>query len=156
MFNSNNNNPGFRPQIQDTPVATQPALSASTSSASLENTTNKQLAPSATELMANLQGPPVPEGQCPQLSDTSSLPENTNLLDLDTDSSFPLAIQVAPAASPAQVPGKVKHPSLKDLSHWVTFSDDEDSTALAEGLDKLLVSEQNKSTFLKTGTDLEL
>lgn len=153
MLNSNNNNPGFCPQTQDVHVPMQSALSAPTSSASPGNTTAKQLAPNAVEL--NLQGLPLLEGQCPQLSGTSSLPENTNLLDLDTNSSYSLSIQAASATSPAHTPGNLQHPSLKDFSHWVTFSDDEDSSTLSEGLNKLLVVEQNKST-LKTNTDLEL
>lgn len=156
MFNSNNNNPGFLPQTQDSCVPAQSALSAPTSSASPENTTTKQLASNAAELMADLQGPPVPEGQHPQLSDTSFLPENTKLLDLDTDSSCPLSIQAASATSPAHAPENLKLPSLKDFSHWVTFSDDEDSSALSEGFNKLLVLEQNKTTLMKTNTDLEL
>uniref|UniRef100_A0A8B9MC28 Synaptojanin-2 n=1 Tax=Accipiter nisus TaxID=211598 RepID=A0A8B9MC28_9AVES len=131
MFSSNNN-PGFCPQTQDAHVPTQSDVSAPTSSASTENDTTKQLAPNAAELMANFQGPPVP-GQHPQLSDTSSLPENTNLLDVDVDSSCPPSIQAASDTSPACTPENVKRPSLKDFSHWVTFSDDEDSSALSEG-----------------------
>uniref|UniRef100_A0A8C0B0G2 Synaptojanin-2 n=1 Tax=Buteo japonicus TaxID=224669 RepID=A0A8C0B0G2_9AVES len=153
MFSSNNNT-GFCPQTQDAHVPTQFDVSAPTSSASTENNTTKQLAPNAAELMANLQGPPVPEGQHPQLSDTSSLPENTNLLDVD--SSCPPSIQAASDASPAHTPENVKHPSLKDFSHWVTFSDDEDSSALSEGFNKLLVLEQNKNTLKMTNTDSEL
>uniref|UniRef100_A0A8D0EZP4 Synaptojanin-2 n=1 Tax=Strix occidentalis caurina TaxID=311401 RepID=A0A8D0EZP4_STROC len=156
MFNSNNNNPGFCPQTQDTHVPTQSVLSAPTSSASPEDTTAKQLAPNAAELAANLQGPPLAEGQHPQLSDTCSLPENTSLLDLDMDSSCPPSIQAASATSPAHSPENLKHPSLKDFSHWVTFSDDEDSSALSEGFNRLLVLEQNKNTLMKTNTDLEL
>ncbi|XP_074718855.1 synaptojanin-2 isoform X2 [Strix uralensis] len=156
MFNSNNNNPGFCPQTQDTHVPTQSVLSAPTPSASPEDTTAKQLAPNAAELAANLQGPPLAEGQHPQLSDTCSLPENTSLLDLDMDSSCPPSIQAASATSPAQSPENLKHPSLKDFSHWVTFSDDEDSSALSEGFNRLLVLEQNKNTLMKTNTDLEL
>ncbi|XP_063185465.1 synaptojanin-2 isoform X2 [Chroicocephalus ridibundus] len=156
MFNSNNNNAGFCPWSQDARVPVQPDLSDPTSSASPENNTTKQLVPNATELVANLQGPPVPAGQHPQLSDTSSLPENTNLLDLETDSSCPLSIQAPSATSPAQSPENVKLPSLKDFSHWVTFSDDEDSSALSEGFNKLVVLEQNKNTLMKTNTDLEL
>ncbi|XP_068253563.1 synaptojanin-2 [Nyctibius grandis] len=155
MFNSNNNNPGFCPQSQDTPVPAQSALSAPTSSASPENSTTKQLAPNAAELMANLQGPPV-AGQHPQLTDTSSLPENTSLLDLDTDSSCPLSLQAASAASLAHAPENLKLSSLKDFSHWVTFSDDEDSGALSGGFNELLVLEQKKNTLMKTNTDLEL
>ncbi|XP_054675112.1 synaptojanin-2 isoform X1 [Grus americana] len=154
-FNSNSNNPGFCPQTQDAHVPAQSALSAPLPSASPENTTTKQLAPNAAELMANLQGPPVAGGQHPQLPDTSSLPENTSLLDLDTDSSCPLSIQAASATSPAHTPEKLTCPSLKDFSHWVTFSDDEDSGALSEGFNKLLLLEQNKNT-LNTNTDLEL
>lgn len=156
MFNSNNNNAGLCLQSQDARVPAQSALSAPTSSASPENNTTQQLAPNAAESMAYLQGPPVPEGQRPQLSDTSSLPENTTLLDLEADSSCPLSIQVASAASPVHTPENSKHPSLKDFSHWVTFSDDEDSSALSEGFNKLLVMEQNKNTLMKTNTDLEL
>ncbi|XP_010075045.1 PREDICTED: synaptojanin-2, partial [Pterocles gutturalis] len=151
MFNSNNNNPGFCPQ---THVLAHSALAARTSSASPKDSTAEQLAPNATELMANLQGPPLPEGQHPQLSDTSSLAENISLLALDTDSSCPLSIQALSATSPAHTPKNVKHPSLKDFSHWVTFSDDEDSGVLSEGFDKLLVLEQNKNTF-NTNTNLE-
>ncbi|XP_051472224.1 synaptojanin-2 isoform X2 [Apus apus] len=154
MFNSNNNNPGFCPQTQDASVSEQAALSAPTSSASPANSTMKQLAPA--ELMANLQGPPAPEGQHPQLSDTSCLLENTNLLDLDMDSSCPPSIQAASATSPAHTPENSKLPSLKDFSHWVTFSDDEDSSALSEGFNKLLALEQNKNTLMKTNTNLEL
>ncbi|XP_026701164.1 synaptojanin-2 isoform X2 [Athene cunicularia] len=152
MFNSNNNNPGFCPQAQDTHVATQSVQFVPTSSASPEDTTAEQLAQNAA---ANLQGPPLAEGQHPQLSDTCSLPENASLLDLDVDSSCRLSIQAA-ATSPAHDPEHLKHPSLKDFSHWVTFSDDEDSSALSEGFNKLLVLEQNKNTLMKTNTDLEL
>uniref|UniRef100_A0A8C3KG09 Synaptojanin-2 n=1 Tax=Calidris pygmaea TaxID=425635 RepID=A0A8C3KG09_9CHAR len=157
MFNSNNNNnPGFCLQSQDVRVPAQSALPAPTSSASPEKSTTEQLAPNATELMANLQVPPVPGGRHPQLPDTSSLPENTNLLDLETDSSCPLSIQAAPATSSAHTPENVKGPNLKDFSHWVTFSDDEDSSALAEGFDKLLALERNKNILKTTNTDLEL
>ncbi|XP_009458971.1 PREDICTED: synaptojanin-2 [Nipponia nippon] len=155
MFNSNNN-PEFCPQTQDSRVPAQAALSAPASSASPENTTSKQLAPNAAEATGDLQGPPVPEGQRPQLSDTGSLPENSNLLDLDTDSSSPLSVQAASATAPAHTPENLKCPNLKDFSHWVTFSDDEDSGALSEGFDKPLVLEQNKYTLMNTNTDLEL
>ncbi|NXG68838.1 SYNJ2 protein, partial [Baryphthengus martii] len=157
MFNSNNNNAGFHPQTQDAhALPAQSALSAPTSSACPENNTTKQLAPNAAGLTGNLQGPPGPEGQRLQLSCTSSLLENTNLLDLEPDSSCPLPIQAASATSPAHAPENLKHPSLKDFSHWVTFSDDEDSGALSEGFNELLVLEQNKNTLTKTNTDLEL
>uniref|UniRef100_A0A8C3KBB1 Synaptojanin-2 n=1 Tax=Calidris pygmaea TaxID=425635 RepID=A0A8C3KBB1_9CHAR len=142
--------------LQDVRVPAQSALPAPTSSASPEKSTTEQLAPNATELMANLQVPPVPGGRHPQLPDTSSLPENTNLLDLETDSSCPLSIQAAPATSSAHTPENVKGPNLKDFSHWVTFSDDEDSSALAEGFDKLLALERNKNILKTTNTDLEL
>ncbi|XP_053917499.1 synaptojanin-2 isoform X2 [Cuculus canorus] len=156
MFNSNNNNnPGFCPQTQDVPIPARSTLAAPTSSASLENSTIKQLAPNAAELIANLQGPPIAGGQHPQLSPSSSLLENTNLLDLDTDSSCPASIQAASTTSPAHTPENLKCPSLKDFSHWVTFSDDEDSSALAEGF-KLLALEQNKKTLKNTNSDLEL
>ncbi|KAM6432743.1 synaptojanin-2 [Rhynochetos jubatus] len=155
MFNSNNNNPGICPQTRDAHVPAQSALSPPTSSASPENSTAEQLAPNATEWMADLQGPPLPEGQHPQLSKTSSLPENIDLLDLDTDSSSPLSIQVASAASPAHTPENAKHPSSKDFSHWVTFSDDEDSSAPPKGFNELLVLEGNKNTLMKTKDDLE-
>ncbi|NWH59297.1 SYNJ2 protein, partial [Geococcyx californianus] len=155
LFNSNNNNnPGFCPQTQDPHVPTQSAFSAPTASASPENNTIKQLAPNAAELVADLQGPPVPD-QHPQLSHTISLSENTSLLDLDTDSSCPVSTEAA-SASPAHTPESLKHPSLKDFSHWVTFSDDEDSGALSEGFNKLLVLEQNKNTLKNTNSDLEL
>ncbi|NXH13010.1 SYNJ2 protein, partial [Bucco capensis] len=156
MFNSNNNNHGFCPQTQDFHDPTQSVLSTSTSSASPENNTAKQLAPNVTELMANLQGPPVPEDEHPQPSNTSSLPENTSLLDLDMDPSCPVSIQAASATPPTHTPGNLKHPSMKDFSHWVTFSDDEDSSALSEGFNELLAIEQNKNTLRKTKTDLEL
>jgi len=155
-FNSNASNPGPCPQPPGACVPSQSALSAPPSSASPENTTTTQLAPSAAEPVADLQGPPAPEGQHPQLADTSSLPENASLLDLDTDSSCPLPIQVASAASPAHTPENLKSPSLKGFSHWVTFSDDEDSGALSEGLKQLLVLEQNKTTLMNANTNLEL
>ncbi|NXE33964.1 SYNJ2 protein, partial [Ptilorrhoa leucosticta] len=150
LFNSNNNNPGSCPHTRG------PARSHLTASASPENSTTQPLAPSAAELMAKLQGPPVPAGQNPQRLDTSSLPENTSLLDLDMHSSFPLSIQATSATSPAHTSENLNHPNLKDFSHWVTFSDDEDSSAVAEGFNKLLVLEQNKNTLMKTNTDLEL
>ncbi|NWS70208.1 SYNJ2 protein, partial [Crotophaga sulcirostris] len=156
LFNSNNNNPGFCPQTQDAHIPMQSALSAPASSASPENNTVKQLALNAAELMADLQGPPVPGSQHSQPSHTSSLPENTNLLDLDTDSSCLVSIQAASASSPAHTPENLKCPSLKDFSHWVTFSDDEDSGALAEGFNKVLVLQQNKNTLKNTNSDLEL
>ncbi|NXW56065.1 SYNJ2 protein, partial [Eurystomus gularis] len=154
MFNSSNN-PGFCPETQDAYVPAQSVLSATPSSASPEITT-KQLASDAAELMVNLPGPPVPEGQRAQLLDTSSLPENTNLLDLDPDSSCPLSVQMASGTPPAHTAESLKHPSLKDFSHWVTFSDDEDGGAQSDGFNKLLVLEQNKDTLMKTNTDLEL
>ncbi|XP_061234215.1 synaptojanin-2 isoform X1 [Neopsephotus bourkii] len=155
MFNSNNNNPGLCPQIQDSHGPMQASLSAPTFSTSPEDNTAKQLAPSTTELMASLQYPPVPGSQHAQLSGTSFLAENTNLLDLDLDCSCSLSMQVA-SASPAHTPESLKHPSLKDFSHWVTFSDEEDSSGLAEGFNKLLVLEQNKNSLMKANTDLEL
>ncbi|NXJ67133.1 SYNJ2 protein, partial [Rostratula benghalensis] len=157
MFNSNNNNhPGLCLQPQDTCVPTQSVLPAPTSSASPEKSTSEQLAPHAAALMATLQGPPIAGGQHPQPSGTSSLPENTNLLDLETDSSCPLATRVAPGASPAHAPENSEGPSLKDFSHWVTFGDEEESSALSEGFNELLALEQNKNTLMKTNTDLEL
>ncbi|NXU50323.1 SYNJ2 protein, partial [Turnix velox] len=153
MFNSNNN-AGFCLQSQDACVPTQSALLPFTSSASSEDNTAKQLS-SNTEMMANLQGPRIPGGQHPQLLDTSSLPENTNLLDLEMDSSCPLSVQAPSVTFPAHTPGNLKIPNLKVFSHWTTFSDDEASSALSEGFNNLLVLEQNKNT-LKTTTDLEL
>uniref|UniRef100_A0A8C0ZE22 Synaptojanin-2 n=1 Tax=Cyanistes caeruleus TaxID=156563 RepID=A0A8C0ZE22_CYACU len=150
LFNSNNNNPGPCPQTHG------PARSGPTASASPENSTTQPLAPSAAEPTAKLQGPSAPAGQHPQRLDTSSLPENTNLLDLDMHSSFPLSIQAPSATSSAHTSENLNHPNLKDFSHWVTFSDDEDSSAVAEGFNKLLVLEQNKNTLMKTNTDLEL
>ncbi|NXI75947.1 SYNJ2 protein, partial [Rhipidura dahli] len=152
LFNSNNNsNPGSCPQ----PHA--PAQWGPTASAGPENSTTQPLAPSAAELMAKLQGPPAPAGQQPlRLDATSSLPENTCLLDLDTQSSFCLSTQAPSATSPAHTSENLNHPNLQDFSHWVTFSDDEDSSAVAEGFNKLLSLEQNKNTFMKTNTDLEL
>ncbi|NXN06128.1 SYNJ2 protein, partial [Sylvia borin] len=150
LFNSNNNNPGSCPQTHG------PARLGLTASASPENSTTQPLAPSAAELMAKLQGPSAPAGQHPQQLDTSSLPENTSLLDLDTHSSFPLSKQAPSAPFPAHTSENLNHPNLKDFSHWVTFSDDEDSSAVAEGFSKLLVLEQDKNTLMKTNTDLEL
>ncbi|XP_014748230.1 PREDICTED: synaptojanin-2 isoform X2 [Sturnus vulgaris] len=150
LFNSNNNNPGSCPQTHG------PARSGHTASASPETSTAQPLAPGAAELMAKLQGPSAPAGQHPQRLDTSSLPENTNLLDLDIHSSFPLSIQAPSTTSPAHTSENLNHPNLKDFSHWVTFSDDEDSSAMTEGFNKLLVLEQNKNTLMKTNTDLEL
>ncbi|NXO24024.1 SYNJ2 protein, partial [Cisticola juncidis] len=149
LFNSNNNNPGSCPQTHG------PALSGATASASPENSTAQPLAPRAAELMVKLQGPSAPPGQHPQL-DASSLPENTNLLDLDMHSAFPLSIQAPSATFPPHTSENLNHPSQKDFSHWVTFSDDEDSDAVAEGFSKLLVLEQNKNTLMKTNTNLEL
>uniref|UniRef100_A0A669PLX2 Synaptojanin-2 n=1 Tax=Phasianus colchicus TaxID=9054 RepID=A0A669PLX2_PHACC len=118
MFNSNNNNPGCS-QRQDSDVlqvaSTCSALSVPTLSASQENNTVPQLAPN-TELIT------VAEGQPPLLLDSSSLAKNTNLLDLDTDSSCHLSSQVPSAVSAAHSPENLKLPS-----HWVTFSDDEDN-----------------------------
>lgn len=155
MFNSNNNNPGLCPHTQDAHGPMQTSLSAPTFSTSPEDNTTKQLAPSTTVLMANLQYPPVSGSQHAQLSDTTSLAENTNLLDLDLDCSCPLSMQVASASS-AHPPESLEHPSLKDFSHWVTFSDDEDSSGLSEGFNKLPVLEQNKNSLMKANTDLEL
>ncbi|NXQ32705.1 SYNJ2 protein, partial [Alaudala cheleensis] len=147
LFNSNNNNnPGSHPQTHG-PVRLGP-----TASAGPENSTAQPLAP---ELMAKLQGPSAPAGQHPQQMDTSSLLDNTNLLDLDMHSSFPLSIQAPSATSPAHTTENLNHPKAKDFSHWVTFSDDEDSSAGAEGFSKLLL-EQNKNTLMKKNTDLEL
>ncbi|NXT75256.1 SYNJ2 protein, partial [Zapornia atra] len=156
MFNSSNNCPGLCAQTQDTPDPAQSALSALLHPASPENPTTRQLGPGAAELMANLQGPPAPGSQHPQRSDSSCCAETTNLLDLDADPSCPLAIQAASATTPAHTPEKLNCPSLKDFSHWVTFSDDEDSGALSKGLDKLLVLEQNKNALVNRDTNLEL
>ncbi|NWH81302.1 SYNJ2 protein, partial [Piaya cayana] len=152
MFNSNNNN---NPQTLNVHIPAPSALSAPTSSASPENSTIKQLAPTASELMGNLQALPIPGGQHLQISPSCFLSENTHLLDLDTDSSYPASIQAASATSPAHTPDNLKCPSLKDFSHWVTFSDEDDSSALSEGF-KLLALEQNKNTLKKTNSDLEL
>ncbi|NXL88744.1 SYNJ2 protein, partial [Alectura lathami] len=160
LFNSNSNRPGC-PQPQDSgalhAAPTQPALLAPACGASPENSTAEQLAASP-ELIAHLQGPPpVPEGQQPsQLSGSSSLAKSTNLLDLDTDSSCHPAGQAASTASPAHAPENLKLPSSKDFSHWVTFSDDEDSGGLSEGFDKLLAFEQNKNSLANTNNNLEL
>ncbi|XP_052528182.1 synaptojanin-2 isoform X4 [Tympanuchus pallidicinctus] len=146
MFNSNNNNPGC-PQPQDSVLqvaSTCSALSVPTLAASQGNNTVPQLAPS-TELIT------VAEGQPPLLSDGSSLAKNTNLLDLDTDSSCHLYSQVPSAVSAAHSPENLKLPS-----HWVTFSDDEDSGALSEGFNKLLDLEQNKNSSENTNNNLEL
>lgn len=146
LFNSNNNNnPGSCPHTHG------PAPSAPTASAGPANSTTQPLAPSVAELMGKLQGPSAPASQHPQRLDTSSLPENTNLLDLDIHSSFPLSTQAPSATSE-----NLNHPNVKDFSHWVTFSDDEDSSAVADGFNKLLVLEQNKNTLMKRNTDLEL
>ncbi|XP_010189082.1 PREDICTED: synaptojanin-2 [Mesitornis unicolor] len=142
-FNSNNHHPGFCPQTHG-PV--QAALAAPTSSASPEHSAAQQLAPNAPESMANHQGPPAP----------GSPPENTNLLNLEPDSSCLLPTQVASAASPAHSPENSKRPSLEDFSHWVTFSDEEDSGTLAEGVKQLLVLEQNKNSLMNANTDLGL
>ncbi|XP_063007427.1 synaptojanin-2 isoform X2 [Melospiza melodia melodia] len=151
VYNSNNNNnPGSCPQTHG------PAHSAPTASASPTNSTTQPLAPSAAELMGKLQGPSAPAGQHPQQLGTGSLPENTNLLDLDIHSSFPLSTQAPSATSPAHTSENLNHPNVKDFSHWVTFSDDEDSSAVADGFNKLLVLQQNKNTLKKTNTDLEL
>ncbi|XP_021247264.1 synaptojanin-2 isoform X1 [Numida meleagris] len=147
MFNSNSNNPGY-PQPQDSDVLhvapMHSALSAPTLSASQENNTATQLAPN-TELIA------VAEGQPPLLSDSSSLAKNSNLLDLDTDSSRHLSSQAPSAVSAAHNPENLKLPS-----HWVTFSDDEDNGALSEGFNKLLLLEQNKNSLKNTNSNLEL
>ncbi|NXK57485.1 SYNJ2 protein, partial [Sylvietta virens] len=150
LFNCNNNNPGSCPQTHGL------ARLGPTASAGPENSTTQPLAPSAAELMAKLQGPSAPAGQHPQRLDTSSLPENTNLLDLDMHSSFPLSIQAPSATTSAHASENLNHPNPKDFSHWVTFSDDEDSSAVAEGFSKLLVLEKNKNTLMKTNTDLDL
>lgn len=150
LFNSNNNNPGSCPHTHG-PACLGPAASARP-----ENSSAQPSAPSAAELMAKLQGPPAAAGQHPQRLDTSSLPGSTNLLDQDMHSSFPPSIQAPSATSPAHTSENLNHPNLKSFSHWVTFSDDEDSNAVAEGFNKLLVSEQNKNTLMKTNTDLEL
>ncbi|KAM9383339.1 synaptojanin-2 [Phaethornis superciliosus] len=155
MLNSNNN-PGFCPQAQDTCVPVQSALSAPTPSASPANSPAMQLAPSTAALLGDPQGPPLAEGQHPQLSDTSSLPEDTDLLDLDTEPSCPLFIQVPSATAPAHTSENLKIPNLRDFTHWVTFSDDEDSTVLSDGVNELLVLEQNKDTLTKTNSDLKL
>ncbi|XP_009863674.1 PREDICTED: synaptojanin-2 [Apaloderma vittatum] len=156
MFNSNNNNPGLCPQAQDAHVPVQPARSAPTSSASPENNTTTRSTLNTGEPTADVRGTPALGSQHPQLWDSSSLPENANLLDLDLDSSRPLSMQVVSATSPAHAPANLKYPDLKDFSHWVTFSDDEDSGALSEGFDKLLVVEEKKNTSMKTNTNLEL
>ncbi|NXP55697.1 SYNJ2 protein, partial [Heliornis fulica] len=156
MLNSNNNCPRFCPQTRDTCVPAQSALSAPPPSTSPENTTTRQLGPDAAELMADLQSPPALGSQHPQLSDTICCPEDTNLLDLDAEPSCPLSIHVAAAASPSHTPENLTHPSLIDFSHWVTFSDDEDSGTLSKGFNELLVLEPNKNALINTNTNLEL
>ncbi|OXB83725.1 UNVERIFIED_CONTAM: hypothetical protein H355_013080 [Colinus virginianus] len=145
MLNSNNNNPGC-PQPQDADVLhfapTGSALTAPVLSASQENNTSTQMAPS-TALTAVA-------GQPPLLSDSSSLAKNTDLLDLDTDSSCHLSSQAPSAVCAAHSPENLKLPS-----HWVTFSDDEDNGALAEGSNKLLVLEQNKNSLKNINNNLE-
>uniref|UniRef100_A0A8V0XCX4 Synaptojanin-2 n=1 Tax=Gallus gallus TaxID=9031 RepID=A0A8V0XCX4_CHICK len=146
MFNSNNNNP-VCPQPQDSDVlhvaSTRSALSVPTLSASQENNTVTQLALN-TELI-------TVAGQPPLLSDSSSLANSTNLLDLDTDSSCHLPSQAPSAVSAAHGPEHLKLPG-----HWVTFSDDEDNGALSEGFNKLLVHKQNKNSLENTNNNSEL
>jgi len=146
MFNSNNNNP-VCPQPQDSDVlhvaSTRSALSVPKLSASQENNTVTQLALN-TELI-------TVAGQPPLLSDSSSLANSTNLLDLDTDSSCHLPSQAPSAVSAAHGPEHLKLPG-----HWVTFSDDEDNGALSEGFNKLLVHEQNKNSLENTNNNSEL
>ncbi|OXB66556.1 hypothetical protein ASZ78_010835 [Callipepla squamata] len=145
MLNSNNNNPGC-PQPQDADVLhfapTSSALTAPVLSASQENNTSTQMAPNAALTAV--------AGQPPLLSDSSSLAKNTDLLDLDTDSSCHLSSQAPSAVCAAHNPENLKLPS-----HWVTFSDDEDNGALAEGSNKLLVLEQNKNSLKNINNNLE-
>uniref|UniRef100_A0A8C8SP90 Synaptojanin-2 n=1 Tax=Pelusios castaneus TaxID=367368 RepID=A0A8C8SP90_9SAUR len=157
-FNSNNNNSpsASSPTTLDTeilPLSPRVAnLSAPTSTASPDGT--KYLTPTALDLIADLQGPPTPDIQQLQPSDTSSLPESTSLLDLDTEVSFPLSTPAT--TNPTHTQRDLTLSSPKDFSHWVTFSDDEDNDTLSEEVSKLLVLEQNKNTLMDTQANLEL
>ncbi|XP_074846408.1 synaptojanin-2 [Carettochelys insculpta] len=155
-FNSNNNNSPSEhsPAAPETDLlslsVSEPELSAHPPTASRGT---KHLAPAALDFIADLQGPPTPDIKQPQQFDSSSLTENVSLLDLDTDVSFPFSIPAT--TGPPCSPKDLKLPSPKDFSHWVTFNDDEDNGTLSEGVSKLFVLEQNKST-LDTNANLEL
>nr|XP_032649254.1 synaptojanin-2-like [Chelonoidis abingdonii] len=159
-FNSNNNNSPseYHPPIQDSdilPVSHRDSdLSAPTPTASPDSSGTKHLTPTAVDFIVDLQGPPAPDIQQPQLLDTNSLTESANLLDLDTDVSFPFSIPAT--TNPTHTLRYLKLPTPKDFSHWVTFSDDEDNGTLSDGVSKLLVLEQNKNTWMDTNANLEL
>ncbi|EMP32234.1 Synaptojanin-2 [Chelonia mydas] len=158
-FNSNNNNSPseYNPTTQDSDILPlspgDSDLSAPTSTASPDSSGTKHLTPTALDFFADLQGPPTPDIQQPQLLATNSLTESVSLLDLDTDVSFPFSTPAT--TSPTHTPRNLKLPSPKDFSHWVTFSDDEDSGTLSEGVSKLLVLEENKNTWMDRNANLE-
>ncbi|XP_073193875.1 synaptojanin-2 isoform X2 [Lepidochelys kempii] len=159
-FNSNNNNSPseYNPTTQDSDILPlspgDSDLSAPTSTASPDSSGTKHLTPTALDFFADLQGPPTPDIQQPQLLATNSLTESVNLLDLDTDISFPFSTPAT--TSPTHTPSNLKLPSPKDFSHWVTFSDDEVNSTLSEGVSKLLVLEENKNTWMDRNANLEL
>ncbi|XP_074982934.1 synaptojanin-2 isoform X2 [Caretta caretta] len=159
-FNSNNNNSPseYNPTTQDSDILPlspgDSDLSAPTSTASPDSSGTKHLTPTALDFFADLQGPPTPDIQQPQLLATNSLTESINLLDLDTDISFPFSTPAT--TSPTHTPSNLKLPSPKDFSHWVTFSDDEVNGTLSEGVSKLLVLEENKNTWMDRNANLEL
>uniref|UniRef100_K7G8L8 Synaptojanin-2 n=1 Tax=Pelodiscus sinensis TaxID=13735 RepID=K7G8L8_PELSI len=154
-FNSNNNNcpSEHSPTAQELdilPLSPRDSeLSACTSTASPDGSGTKHLTATVLEFITDFQGPPTPDIQQPPQFDTNSLTESVNLLDLDTDVSFPLATPAT--TSPTHTPRDLKLPS-----HWVTFSDDEDNGTSSEGVSKLLVLEQNKNTLMDTNANLEL
>ncbi|NXA42993.1 SYNJ2 protein, partial [Eudromia elegans] len=102
----------------------------------------------ASDLSATHRGPPAASLQGPAHPDTSPSPQVMG-------SSCPLPTQAPSAASAAAAPADGKSPGMKDFSHWVTFSDDEDSGALAQH-DELLVSEHSRNTSMNRNANLEL
>ncbi|XP_025058435.1 synaptojanin-2 isoform X5 [Alligator sinensis] len=151
-LNFNNNNSPSAIQDSDILSPRQSDFSALMVMASPQNDGTKCVTPTPSDLIADLQGPPATSSQQPPLLDTSSLTEDTNLLDLDTDFPCPHPTPSVPSTPPVHTPKDLKLPG-SDFSHWVTFSDDEDKGTLTETLNTLLVLEQNGNTLKNRNTN---
>ncbi|NWX91263.1 SYNJ2 protein, partial [Nothoprocta pentlandii] len=160
VFNTNNNSsPGLCAQALDTDVLPDPpAPSAPVAAARSGNAVGPPapaVSPDPLDSTAGRWGPPVSGDQQPQSPGAGSSLHSTSPPDPHTGSSSPLSTQAPSTPSPGHDPEDLKLPSAKDFSHWVTFSDDEDSGALAEGFNNLLVLEQSKNTSMDTDAHLE-
>uniref|UniRef100_A0A7M4FL36 Synaptojanin-2 n=2 Tax=Crocodylus porosus TaxID=8502 RepID=A0A7M4FL36_CROPO len=150
---NNNNSPSA---LQDSDILSlsprQSDFSALMAMASPQNDGAKCVTPTPSDLIADLQGPPATSSPQLLLLDTSSLTEDTNLLDLDTDLPCPHPTPPVPNTPLVYTPKDLKLPG-SDFSHWVTFSDDEDKGTLTETLNTLLVLEQNGNMLKNRNTN---